>query len=200
VQATGTALALISTMDRVAGACIATVLAVNAPFLLGCRADIDLFERTPITIQTCTVVGCVDTAVVTLQGLPFDDGSTLPIEVEVCREGDGACRYAEIGATEAWVETAPGLDCFSQEADRLCCTYAPGSFHSCIPFPSAGIRLALTLQESVWVGAKHTVAVSARSAAGESLLDGTATIVLDVYQPNGPECEPTCFRGEAVLP
>ena len=200
-EVTGMAFARFSTVRQAAYPCVVAALAVGAPHLLGCGAEVDLFECSPSPIHACPVAGCVDNAVVTLQGLPLDDASTLPIEVEVCREGDAACRYAEISAADAWEEPVPGRDCsFIEEANLLCCRYAPGSFHSCYPFHGTGTRLTLTLQEDLWDGAKHTVSVSARSAAGNTHLDGTATIVLDVYQPNGPGCAPTCYRGEAVIP
>ncbi len=133
----------------------------------------------------CTLIGCVSGFAVSTH-LSLGDGSTsesVTITGEVCRNDGCDAFVVTPHATKAPTCVVYGTqhsDCrLSQRADRTWTLLL--SRFSGEHADGDGLRLTV------------------RRAPATTILDVTRRISYDPYQPNGPECEPTCWGGGAYF-
>lgn len=126
--------------------------------------------------HSCTEVGCESGVTVVLTKLAQIHASKLPIALHACLD-DGSCVDATVTASAC---TSVGM------AD--CTVAADGS-----------LEISIYMKAEPASGDGHTVHVTLEDNAGTAFFDATQPVSMKSFEPNGPDCEPTCYQGTTTL-
>lgn len=128
----------------------------------------------------CTLVGCDDTLVATLEGF-LEAEAHLPITFHVCLD-DRPCEMF-------WVGMSP--------AGPVCSLQNPKSalIEDCWVSDGRMTFLLSIDPEGAFDKAEHAVRLNATTQGGAAVFSDEQTGMLTKRQPNGPACEPTCYQG-----
>jgi hypothetical protein len=161
---------------------IPRLLAASA-LALTLAACSDSSHRTAVdeSRKMCTLIGCGDILVVTLDGLLTSTAPSLPLTFSVCLD-DRPCELFWVGASPE------GPVCTVQNPDSEL-------IYGCSTFNNK-LRLNLLVgEDDAFDGAQPSVRLTAQMQDGSQVFTGEEKGSLTSRQPNGPGCEPICHQG-----
>lgn len=135
-----------------------------------------------VTAHDCTLIGCSDGVGVVLTGLATKVATSLPVTLEVC--ADASCVSFRLDKTGA-APTCTGLSA----GNILCAIDGQGTV----------VLTTVPLPTGTTGGTVVALHASAKNKGGTSLFDATQMVTIVASQPNGPDCGPACYGGEATF-
>ena len=136
----------------------------------------------------CTQVGCDYRVEARFTNLLTGPSDTLPLTIEACVDGQCVTATVDLGTSDT-----NASDCNVSAQGTACCTFdppAPGV--QCLATVGGSVSITFPLDDSE-PAAGHTLKGTVRDKRGAELLSGEK--VVPPSQPNGPDCEPTCYGG-----
>jgi hypothetical protein len=167
------------------------MLVVLTAILGGCADPHPIADPGPQR-STCTLIGCGDEVTANFPGVLAGALDALPLTIDACLSGDCVSAIVQLGSPG-------GGGCLTGKQGTACCTFdppAPGA--DCWAEVGSDVLLFLPVPTpSAFQGSVLTVQATVHGNGGEVLLTGAQAMTLDLFQPNGPSCAPTCFQGNA---
>ncbi|APR88295.1 hypothetical protein A7982_13644 [Minicystis rosea] len=137
----------------------------------------------------CSAVGCDYRVEARFTNILTGPNTPSPLTIEACI--DDQCVTATVD-----LETNAS-DCDVSEQGTACCTFdppAPGV--QCLATVGGSVTITFPLGNSEPAGG-HTIKGTVRDKNGAELLSDEK--VVPPSQPNGPDCDPTCYGGSVSL-
>jgi hypothetical protein len=134
--------------------------------------------------ESCTEIGCGSGVTTTIGKPQVTFASGLPLAARVCID-DSAC-------TDLTIDVPAG-------AQPTCEAAQTGIFASCSVAQDGTIQVEQMLNDLANPTGSHEVHVTIRDAQDMVVIDETRPVSITASQPNGENCEPTCYQGTATL-
>ena len=136
--------------------------------------------------SSCTEIGCADGVSLELAGVASKYATSLPLAVHVC-----------VDATCIDYQLARGTD------GTVACNRAPAAAYTsttttCSLRSDGVLDVEFVDTAGAFASGSHVLAVSLKSAGG-IVYEHAEMLTMKTSQPNGPGCEPTCYRAEVSL-
>jgi hypothetical protein len=148
--------------------------------------------ETPLPTESafCTLVGCSDVVIVRFVDLLSNHAAALPLSATLVLDETTITANVALGRPG-------GEGCFGGAMGTACCVLdPPGEDSECVALVEGDLQVLLPVPaEGAFDGAKHGVVATVQGADGETLFTAAGSTHLRMNQPNGPECEPTCYQG-----
>ncbi|APR83252.1 Hypothetical protein A7982_08601 [Minicystis rosea] len=116
----------------------------------------------------------------------------MPLTVEACLDGQCVTATVDLGSSNT-----NGSDCNVSAQGTACCTITtPVAGVSCLATVGGPVAITFPLLNGA-SSASHTLEGTIRDKDGTKIFSAQKAVTIATFQPNGPDCEPTCHQGEA---